>query len=432
MIRSNDRFHWRRCLTLFIACALGVHVAAFAGPLAPPAGAPTSTGKSTQELFNKLTTIETLIEPGEARIPINEFTAPPSNSAPGVNAAVHRISQPGSYYLTGNLSVPSGKSGIMIASGDVTIDLNGYSIVGSPGSFYGVQFASTSIAYNNITVRNGIIRSCGNSGMHLFSNVSAGALIENIIASNNASYGIHVPDESRVINCSAIANNSTGFQIGNSRGGVVINCIASNNGADGFYAVSRTVFSNCRARQNTGRGILAGLSASITGCTVAENIGGGIFANSGSVVRENVVTNSGAMGIEVAEDSFVSENAVVTSASDGIKAGSSSRVVNNNVVESGLNASTYAINIAGSSCRVEGNTISESSRGVRVQGIGSMIVRNSVCLPNAVTTTAWTIAAGNRYGPIIDLKSLPQAGAASGGSATSTMTTTDPNANFTH
>ncbi|MBL0870098.1 MAG: right-handed parallel beta-helix repeat-containing protein [Phycisphaerales bacterium] len=432
MIVLDSRYRTCRFVSMVFACALGVHAAALAGPLAPPAGVPTSTGKSTSEIYDKLTAIESLIEPGEARIPINEFTAPPSASAPGVNAAVHRITQPGSYYLTGNISVSSGKSGIMIAASDVTIDLNGYGIVGSPGSFFGVQFASTSVAYNNITVRNGTIRSCGNTGLNLFSTVSAGALVENITASNNGAYGIFVPDESRVINCSAIANTSTGFQIGNSRGGVATNCIASNNGADGIYAVSRTVITNCRSRQNSGRGILAGFSAVISGCTLAENAGGGIFANSGSQVRENAVTGNTAMGIEVNDDALVSENTVSISNSDGIKAGNSCRIFNNLVVECGLNAGTYAINIAGNTCRVEGNTVSESTRGVRVQGTGSMIVRNAVSLPSGVTTTAWTIAAGNRYGPIVDLKSLAPAAAVSGGSATSTLTTTDPNANFTH
>lgn len=412
-----------------VAC---IAAATFAGPLAPPAGAPTSTGKSTQEIFDKLDTIQTLIEPGEARIPINEFTAPPSNSAPGINAAAHRISQPGSYYLTGNLNVPSGKSGIMIAASDVTIDLNGYTINGAAGSFFGIQFIATNIGYSNITVRNGSIRNCGNTGLNLYSTASAGALIENISASNNGSYGIFVPDESRVVNCSAIANTNTGFQIGNSRGGVVINCIASNNGGDGFYAVPRTVITNCRARQNTQRGILAGVSAVISGCSVAENTGGGIYANSGSVVRDNAVTGNGNLGIEVVNDTLVEGNSVSSCTAEGVKASGSCRVFNNHLVNAGLNAGTYAINIAGNSCRVEGNSISESTRGVRVQGTGSLIVRNSVSLPTGVTTNAWTIAAGNRYGPIIDLKSLAPAAAASGAAATSTLTTTDPNANFTH
>lgn len=341
---------------LAMVCAATAVALATIGPLVPPAGAPASSGKTTQEIYTKLTEIDALIEPGEARIPINDFTAPPS--APGVNAAAHRISQPGSYHLTGNLSVPSSKSGITIASSDVTIDLNGYSI-----------------------------------------------------ASSNGAYGIYVPNESSVVNCSAIANSGAGFQIGSSRGGVVINCIASNNGSDG---------------------ICAGLSAVITGSSVVENTDGGIFANSGSVVRQNAVTSNSTIGIEVVDDTLVEGNSVSACTADGIKAANICLILKNLVVNAGLNAGTYAINVAGSSCRVEGNAISESTRGVRVQGTSSLIIRNSVCLPSAVTTSAWTIAAGKRFGPIIDLKLIGAAPTVSGGSAASTLTSTDPNANYTN
>ncbi len=343
---------------LAMACAATAVTLATIGPLVPPAGAPASSGKTTHEIYTKLTEIDALIEPGEARIPINDFTASPCASAPGVNAAAHRISQPGSYHLTGNLSVPSSKSGITIASSDVTIDLNGHSI-----------------------------------------------------ASSNGAYGIYVPNESSVVNCSAIANSGAGFQIGSSRGGVVINCIAPNNGSNGIFV---------------------GLSAVFTGCSVVENTDGGIFANSGSVVRQNAVTSNSTIGIEVVDDTLVEGNSVSACTADGIKAANICLIPKNLVVNAGLNAGTYAINVAGSSCRVEGNAISESTRGVQEQGTSSLISRNSVCLPSAVTTSAWTIAAGKRFGPIIDLKLIGAAPTVSGGSAASTLTSTDPNANYTN
>lgn len=58
--------------------------------------------------------------------------------------AVHLITQPGQYVLTEDISVPSGKSGIVVelppgVEGDVSIDLNGFSIVGQPGSLHAVH-----------------------------------------------------------------------------------------------------------------------------------------------------------------------------------------------------------------------------------------------------------------------------------------------------
>ncbi|HVZ93498.1 MAG TPA: hypothetical protein VG797_03210 [Phycisphaerales bacterium] len=71
----------------------------FAGPLTPPAGpvAPT-TGPEPRVAINAANT------PGDA-------DATPS---------MFKITQPGSYYLTGNITGTSGKAGIEVASSDVT------------------------------------------------------------------------------------------------------------------------------------------------------------------------------------------------------------------------------------------------------------------------------------------------------------------------
>ena len=81
-----------------------------------------------------------------------------------VNAAggfPYRITQPGSYKLSGNLTLPTvNTTGIDILSDNVTLDLNGFTIAGPlpcfaclPGSGDGVH---TSVR-NHITVRNGSI-----------------------------------------------------------------------------------------------------------------------------------------------------------------------------------------------------------------------------------------------------------------------------------
>jgi len=68
--------------------------AASAGPLNPPAGPITSTHKTLTEV--------------EPRIPIS------STTTPGDATSLYRISQPGSYYLTGNITGQAGKHGIYI------------------------------------------------------------------------------------------------------------------------------------------------------------------------------------------------------------------------------------------------------------------------------------------------------------------------------
>src|SRR5215469_2970325 len=72
------------------------------GVLTPP-GAPGPTMKTLAQI--------------EPRIPISTAT---------------NISNPGSYYLTTNLNVPSG-SGITISANNVTLDLNGFALTGNTG-----------------------------------------------------------------------------------------------------------------------------------------------------------------------------------------------------------------------------------------------------------------------------------------------------------
>src|SRR5215813_4957107 len=44
------------------------------------------------------------------------------------------INQPGSYYLTGNLTGAPGANGINISASDVTLDLGGFALIGSGGA----------------------------------------------------------------------------------------------------------------------------------------------------------------------------------------------------------------------------------------------------------------------------------------------------------
>jgi hypothetical protein len=114
----------------------------------------------------------------DGQILINQSTVMTAGGFP------YTITQAGSYKLSGNLIVPNGNvSAIMIAHDDVTLDLNGFSIVGpvdcsvtsNPCANSGNQMGHGIVAgtdlpaqgYFNITVRNGIISGVGADGVHL-------------------------------------------------------------------------------------------------------------------------------------------------------------------------------------------------------------------------------------------------------------------------
>ena len=76
----------------------------------------------------------------------------------------YQISQPGSYKLSGNLVVPPNTSAISINASDVSIDLNGFSIVSSLGGYYPLPIKGVDIAsgIDTVTIRNGVFRNFGN------------------------------------------------------------------------------------------------------------------------------------------------------------------------------------------------------------------------------------------------------------------------------
>jgi parallel beta-helix repeat protein len=262
-----------------------------AGPLDPPAGPVTSTYKTLAEV--------------EPRIAIN------ATNTPGDANSVFKISQPGSYYLTGNITGEVGKHGIKIVASGVTLDLNGFDLVGVTGSLDGVSVTASSLT--NIAVVNGSVRNwglegvdlaafspanCRVEGVHASECIGAGivtgigAKVTNCTASNNINRGISTGNGSTVLNCTAYSNNGDGIQALN--GSTVSNCSAYQNGADGIFSSSGGTISNCSAFDNGSDGILAGNGCTVSNCSADENSSHGIAAGNGSMVSNcSVSTNSG-------------------------------------------------------------------------------------------------------------------------------------------
>jgi len=128
------------------------------------------------------------------------------------------ISQSGSYMLTGDLTPPANTSGIAIDTSNVTLDLNGFSIIG-PGSgsggsaFNGVGIQARASGLTNLTVRNGTVRGMSLTGVGTGSGCSH--RIENVKSADNGGFGI-------LCGCGCIVTNS----------------IADNNGMGGIRLAS--------------------------------------------------------------------------------------------------------------------------------------------------------------------------------------------------
>src|SRR5206468_3055870 len=145
----------------WIPCSFGQ------GSLTPP-GAPAPTMKTLDQV--------------EARTPIS--------SLPFV------ITSSGSYYLVGSLTGTQGTNGITVAVDSVSIDLNGFALIGKPGSSNGV-FATPAI--RNLSIRNGTIKGWGRAGIAAAN--ANNSLFEELRADSNSGIGIETGNGSVISKC---------------------------------------------------------------------------------------------------------------------------------------------------------------------------------------------------------------------------------------
>lgn len=244
-----------------------------AGPLNPPAGPVTPTGRTTDEIFNKIPSGGS----GDGRIAI------PAGSTIS-------ISNPGSYLLTGNVT-GTGANGIAISADNVTLDLNGYAVSSAFSSGNGILIAS---GLKGITVRNGLINGF-NIGVQISSTASQ-VVVEDLLVREAKVVGIQ-------------GNNINGRSVRISRC-AVYDTGASTTSADGTLTIAGIQVANtgcliedCLVSRllynGSGSGLLRGIQ--ITGggvqiiqrCTVvAENIavsGIGMSLAPSAVRRDNTV-----------------------------------------------------------------------------------------------------------------------------------------------
>jgi Right handed beta helix region len=248
------------------------------GALMPP-GAPAPTMKSLDQI--------------EPRTPVDAV------HTPGGAGIEYLISQSGSYYLTTNLVGVSGDIGIYIAASNVTLDLNGFSVLGGPGAFFGISIGSGNA---NITVRNGTI-SGWNAEPGIYNNARH-VVLEHLNLSGNE-YGLNCANDTVIRDCVISDNAIDGIVLGNNS--IVNNCLVQSNAYNGIsvQGTGNVVGGNNFCGNNT--------SSSLG--TSAINI-----TSSNNRVEDNHVTGTGTGGYGI----------LVTGATNNV-------VIKNSVAGSGAN-----------------------------------------------------------------------------------------------
>ncbi len=334
--------------TGLVAAALTI-----AGPLNPPAGPVAPTMKTLAEV--------------EPRIPINPQTCP------GVLNSSYGVVVPGSYYLTGDLVGEPGKS-VMLVGDDVTIDLNGFSVIGGPGSLAGIDGKLTDAA--NVTIHNGAIRSCGGRGIDM----------------DGSSYGWIVEDV-HVVSC-----GGGGIQL--ARHCITRNSRASSNGGTGFMAQWGSLFENCTAEGNA-KGFDAGNASTVTGCAAISNSTDGFSVHSGSTVTACSARFNNQDGFSLDTGATISRCTAGRNNRDGIRLGVGCSALDNTCAENGPGIAELGAGIraVGEGNRIEGNNVTGNHYGVRTEAPGSFIARNTA--RGNYIFQSFALDVGCTYGPIV-------------------------------
>jgi parallel beta-helix repeat protein len=397
-----------------------------AGPLTPPA-----TISSTYKTLTEV----------EPRICIN------STNTPGGPTSVYLITQPGSYYLSENLAGAVGKHGIEINSSGVTIDLNGFDLVGVPamGAFAGVKTVGAGLV--NISVFNGSVRGWGGGGVDLGASSASNSRVERVRASGNVGNGIFAGSDSQVVDCSSYANSGAGIRVRNSSrvfgctaynntvggiyseiGGTISNCaVWLNSNGNGINANENSTVVNCTAYQNVSFGIAIGHSSTASGCSAYSNTAGFAAGSASRITGCSAFANA-QTGIAVVSSSTgctITDSTAQQNGTDGINVTSGCTVRGNTCVSNGNGAGNGAgIHATGDDNRIEGNNCTLADRGIDVDAPGNFIARNT-CSGNTVN---WDVVAGNA----ILVVSAATAAAVTGNAGGTPVGPADPNVNFTY
>lgn len=276
-----------------LACGGGVLISALSargGDLTPPPGPAVPTMLTLQQI--------------EPRTPIQ--------SLPGDATAVHIISEPGSYYLTGNILGDGAKDGISVRAHNVSIDMMGFSLDGNDpfASGTGIKAEPPQAGTPGpVRVKNGTVIRWGGAGIDL---TAAGlSMVSDVFAfdcgGRGIDSGVGIVQDCRVrrsvddgivatgivTRCISTFNERRGIDVTE---GVVVDCVAASNERDGFK-LSDSVATRCMSEINGG--------------TIDTTPIGGGFLIDGSVLTSSLARFNTVDGVRALADLAPSFDAVL-------------------------------------------------------------------------------------------------------------------------
>lgn len=354
-----------RHIPLLLIAGLAASLA-LAGPLNPPAGPVAPTLKTLPE-----------VEPR---------TAISAANTPGDVNTLYIITQPGSYYLTGDITGVPGKASIAINCPQATIDLNGFKITGGDD---GIQ-----IYYNCIfTIKNGVVTGCSGAGIYCFNQYARG-VIEDVTASYCTGDGFFLGIGETLRRCAARHNGQAGFT--GSIHMVYQDCTASQNTGNGFLISGSSQARNCTAEQNGGNGFQSGASK-LRGCRASGNFNHG-FQLSESTLEDCVSVYNAHNGLETGNNSTLTNCTAQHNSQQGLHALNRNTITSCLFTDHGGGFSGVLLDAANNF--VEDSEFSSNGFGVAMAATATQnIIINSRASAN--TLANFSVPAGNQAAPVI-------------------------------
>lgn len=342
----------------FVLCALSALPRAYSGDLNPPPGPVAPTMKPLTEI--------------EPRIAINE------TNTPGDADSLYVISQPGSYYLTGDITGEAGKHGVEITASGVTLDLMGFDLSGVAGSLDGVNVSAASTV--NVSIGNGSVRNWDGDGVDLAN--ASGIRLADLRAAGNTGIGIRAGNIAIVTGCSARSNVRGGITTGEVC--TITNCVAESNPgvgttlAHGISTGRSCTIANCSVQANGGIGIATGAASAVTNCTARQNTQHGIFIDSDSTITNSSATGNNVHGIVTNHRSTIINCTASANVQDGIRVASECTVRGNTGSTNGNGGVGAGVHATSHRNRIEANNVLSNDFGILLDNgvVANFVVSN--------------------------------------------------------
>ena len=317
------------------------------------------------------------------------------------------INSPGSYYLGSQLTGIAGQDGITINTSFVTVDLNGFTLVGA-GSTTG-EAITFPLDVGQIKIYNGHITNWADQGIN--AGKASYSEFSNLNISNNGGDGIIVDESCLLINITSKGNGSDGIDA--HKNAVISHCTSSGNGSDGFDVGEGASLSFCSSDNNVNHGYRVSTGSNVMNCSAYNNQFSGFFAGNGCVIQACTSSDNLLSGFTLLSGNLITKSIARQNDKYGFEAGNDCHLLQN-ISDSNLDSGFFT---SFSDSRFEDNQSTDNiGYGFEIiETTANLIIKNSA---SGNSLNGYLILAGNAAGPII--------------SGAAVATNTNPNANINY